>query len=402
MTVLLEQAGKLIMEKTGIMPEVRIPLAESYGRILARDLAAATDFPPFHRSPLDGYAVKFADVCKADSDRPVSLRVVDYVTAGNLSQVAVRPGTAVRIMTGAKIPAGADAVIRLEDTLTEGKTVKILTASGADQNICRQGEEFRQGETILTKGAVLRDGAMGILAMFGQAEVTVYQRPRVAILATGSEVIDVNDLLETGKIHDSNSYMLAAKVREAGGEPVLLGQVPDVLPEIVERLRRPDGIDLYLTTGGASVGDLDLMGQLFERLDIQPLFTRLAIKPGMPVLAGCWGESLLVALSGNPAAAGVSFEVLVRPLLRKLAGAACHERGRARVVLSQPLTKTGPVRRFVWASCAPGPDGRLAARPLLVQRNGMLAGLILANALLDIPAGSPLLPAGTEITARLF
>ena len=401
MTILLEQAGHLLLEKSFVMPAAAVPLAECYGRILAQNVVAGMDFPPFDRSPLDGYAVRYADVKNAGGSRPVVLQMIDDVPAGSLPKTVVTRGTAARIMTGAPIPAGADAVVRLEDTADDGKTVRIMTAAGTNRNICRQGEEFQQGATVLTKGTVLKDGAMGVLAMFGHAEPLVYQRPRVAILATGTEVIDVKQSLSAGKIRDSNSFMLAAKVREAGGEPVLLGQAGDHLEEIAERLRQPENIDLYLTTGGASVGDYDLMGRVFARLSVQPLFARVAIKPGMPVLAGCWGSRLLAALSGNPAAAGVSFEVLIRPLLLSMAGSAVLERTRVRVLLKEKLTRLGPVRRFVWAKCEAG-GGRLTARPLLLQRNGMLAGLLSANALLDIPADSPALSAGDEVTAMLF
>nr|WP_092069057.1 gephyrin-like molybdotransferase Glp [Dendrosporobacter quercicolus]NSL47326.1 molybdopterin molybdotransferase MoeA [Dendrosporobacter quercicolus DSM 1736]SDL85357.1 molybdopterin molybdotransferase [Dendrosporobacter quercicolus] len=401
MAILLEQACSLLQENSRQMPVVELPLAACYGRILAQNTAADIDFPPFARSPLDGYAVRFADVKHATADCPVSLEVIDDVPAGMVPRTAVRAGTAVRIMTGAKIPAGADAVIRLEDTVTVNGFINIITAAGADRNICRQGEEFKQGAVLLTPGSALRDGALGILAMFGQDKPRVYEKPRVAILATGTEIVAVNQLVEPGKIRDSNSYMLAAKVLEAGGEPVLLGQVRDNIDDIEQRLEQAADIDLYLTTGGASVGDYDLMRPLFERLSVRPLFSRVAIKPGMPVLAGCWRDRLLIGLSGNPAAAGVSFELLIRPLVRRMAGVRQIERPRAAAVLQQKLVKTGPVRRFVWAECI-FDNGRLAARPLLLQSNGMMAGLLEANALLDIPAFSPPLVAGATVAALLL
>jgi molybdopterin molybdotransferase len=220
-------------------------------------------------------------------------------------------------------------------------------------------------------------------------------------LATGTEVIGVDQPLTPGKIRDSNSYMLAAKVREAGGEPVLLGQVPDKLADIEARLKQAGDVDLYITTGGASVGDYDLMEQLFERLSIQALFKRVAIKPGMPVLAGSWQQKMLIALSGNPAAAGVSFEVLVRPLVRKMAGAKVIDRIRAEALLTQEIVKAGPVRRFVWAK-GEYHDGRLMASPLMLQRNGMLSGLLAANMLIDIPANHEPLAAGTNVEVLLL
>lgn len=400
MAVSLEEACKLVLDQAMIMPVISQPLAECNGRILAQPVIADTDFPPFDRSPLDGFAVQYADVQTADRE-PVRLAITDYVPAGVLPSRSVERGTAARIMTGAKLPVGADAIIRIEDTNPEGDYVTILTAIQADKNICHQGEEFQRGAVILKPGCSLNDGALGILAMFGQDMPKVYARPRVAILATGTEVMAVNQPLTPGKIRDTNSYMLAAKVLEAGGEPVLLGQVTDQLDDIEEKLKQAGDVDLYLTTGGASIGDCDLMGQLFERLGVKPFFTRVAIKPGMPVLAGCWQGRLLIALSGNPAAAGVSFEVLVRPLLRKMVGAGHIYRTKTLVSLKQGIAKSGSVRRFIWAK-AEYSYGRLVADPLILQRNGMLAGLLSANMLLDIPADSHALTAGAEVNALLL
>lgn len=400
MAVSLEEARRLVLEHAVTMPVITQPLAECYGRILAQPVIADTDFPPFDRSPLDGFAVRYADVQTADCE-PVRLTVTDYVPAGVLPSRSVERGTAAKIMTGAKLPLGADAVIRIEDTKFEGDQVTILTAIQADKNICHQGEEFQRGAVILQPGCSLNDGTLGILAMFGQDRPKIFARPRVAILATGTEVIAVNQPLTPGKIRDTNSYMLGAKVLEAGGEPVLLGQVTDRLDDIEQKLKQAGDMDIYLTTGGASVGDCDLMGQLFERLGVRPFFTRVAIKPGMPILAGCWQGRLLIALSGNPAAAGVSFEVLVRPLLRKMAGACHYYRTKATVSLTQGITKSGSVRRFIWAR-AEYRDGRLEANPFILQRNGMLAGLLEADMLLDIPADSHALMAGAEVNALLL
>lgn len=398
--MLLEDALEILLEKAQLQGKTRIPLEDCYQRVLAEDIVAEMDFPPFDRSPLDGYAIRMADVQHASLAQPVLLKQVDDVPAGRLPSKKVEAGQATRIMTGAKIPEGADAVIRLEDIEVNQDRVSIFAPVDI-ANICRQGEEIRKGEIVLQQGTVLRDGALGLLAMLGHAELLVYERPKVAILATGTEVIGVDQPLEQGKIRNSNNYMLMAKVREAGGQPILLGQVYDNLELIEEKLKGHKNIAMYITTGGASVGDYDLMEQLFTKLNIPMLFTRLAMKPGMPVMAGCWRDALLVALSGNPASANVSFEVLLRPVLRMMAGTTVIERSKCCAKLKETFTKPSQSRRFVWARCE-FEAGILYATPMGFQGNGMLSGMLAANALLDIPANSDCLQIGAEVVARLL
>jgi len=398
--LVLEDALKMLLKKTPLQGKTRTPLAECYQRVLAEDIVAEMDFPPFDRSPLDGYAVRMVDVQHASMEKPVVLQQVDDVPAGSVPSTTVEAGQATRIMTGAKIPEGADAVIRLEDIEVNQDQVSVF-ATVENANICRQGEEIHKGEIVLQQGTVLRDGALGLLAMLGQGQPLVYDQPKVAILATGTELIGVDQPLSPGKIRNSNNYMLMAKVREAGCQPILLGQVCDDLELIQQKLTGHKNIAMYITTGGASVGDYDLMEQLFIKLKIPMLFVRLAMKPGMPVMAGYWRDTLLVALSGNPASANVSFEALLRPVLKKMSGATVFERPTSRAQLKKAFTKPSQSRRFVWARCELQ-DGILYAQPMGFQGNGMLSGMLLANALLDIPAKSDCLQIGTEVVVRLL
>ena len=400
MALLLEDALAILLEKTQIQQKQHIPLEECYQRVLAENIVAEMDFPPFDRSPLDGYAVRMADLQHASLAQPVVLIQVDNVPAGSMPCKKIEAGQATRIMTGAKIPEGADAVIRLEDIEVNQDKVSIF-APVKSTNICRQGEEIRKGDIVLQQGTVLRDGALGLLAMLGQAQPLVYDQPKVAILATGTELIGVDQPLSPGKIRNSNNYMLLAKVREAGCQPIILGQVCDDLELIKQKLIGHGNIGMYITTGGASVGDCDLMERLFTKLNITMLFTRLAMKPGMPVMAGYWNDTLLVALSGNPASANVSFEVLLRPVLRKMSGATIIERSKSYAKLIKTFTKPSQSRRFIWARCE-FEDGILHAEPMGFQGNGMLSGMLPANALLDIPANSDCLPMETTVVARLL
>jgi len=400
MPLLLEEALAMLLRKIQVQGEKAIPLEECYQRILAEDIVADMDFPPFDRSPLDGYAVRMVDVQHASFENPVVLKQVDDVPAGSVSCIKVEVGQATRIMTGAKIPEGADAVIRLEDIEINQDGVRFF-APVVSANICRQGEEICTGDVVLQKGTMLRDGALGLLAMLGRTQPLVYERPKVAILATGTELIGVDQPLMSGKIRNSNNYMLMAKVREAGCQPILLGHVWDDLEWIEQKLTGHENIAMYITTGGASVGDYDLMEGLFFKLSIPILFTRLAMKPGMPVMAGYWNETLLVALSGNPASANVSFEVLLRPILKKMSGATVFERPISRATLKEDFPKPSQSRRFIWARCE-FKNGILYASPLGFQGNGMLLGMLPANALLDIPANSDCLQRGALVAVRLL
>lgn len=400
MAVALEDALAMLLEKVQIQSKNHIPLAECYQRVLAEDIVAETDFPPFDRSPLDGYAVRRVDVQHASITQPVVLIQVDDVPAGCVSRKKVQAGQATRIMTGAQIPEGADAIIRLEDVEVSEERVSIF-APVEIGNICKQGEEIHKGQIVLQQGIILRDGALGLLAMLGHAQPLVYDQPRVAILATGTELIGIEQPLLPGKIRNSNNYMLLAKIREAGCQPILLGQVSDDLELIEQKLRGHENISMYITTGGASVGDYDLMERLFAKLNIPMLFSRLAMKPGMPVMAGCWDNTLLVALSGNPASANVSFETLLRPVLRKMAGAAVIQRPTSLAKLLAGFNKPSQSRRFIWARCE-FKDGLLYAEPMGFQGNGMLSGMLLANALLDIPENSDCLSRGAEVVVRLL
>lgn len=399
--IMLEEALAELLKRAPVCSTARRPLAECFQRVLAEDIKAEMDFPPFNRSPLDGYAVRTADIAAATPEHPVFLEQIDYVPAGTNPAKSVAAGQATRIMTGGKIPAGADAIVKLEDTVMNDGRIGILTPETAATNICSQGEEIRKGEWVLARGEQIQEGALSLLALLGCGMPLIHEKPQVGILATGSELLPVAEPLTAGKIHDSNSYMLMAKILQAGGEPVLLGTVPDELSVMAAALHAHSGLPLYITTGGASVGDYDLMERLFQHMGIPLLFKRVSMKPGMPVLAGVRNGSLFIALSGNPAAASVSFELLIRPLIRKIAGLKnwCHP--RIKVKLQGSFTKPSLLRRFVWAHCF-SRQGAVFAEPLPYQGNGMIRSSLAANALVEISAGSPPLESGTELEALLL
>lgn len=379
----------------------RIPLAASWGRVLAEDIEAQMDYPPFDRSLWDGYAVLNSDVAAASQQNPVMLRQIDYVPAGSVSSCCVGSGQAVRIMTGAALPCGADTVVRLEDTVQDGLKNIYVLASGMDRkSISRRGEEIHKGELVVQQGMPVNAGAMGVLATLGRSDLLVYGCPRVGVLGTGSEIVDVADKLMPGKIHNSNSYMLCGWIKEAGGYPVLAGMVEDATEKIVTALAGMAQCDIIITTGGVSAGDYDLMEQVFRRLGISILFDQLAIKTAMPLLAGKWRDKLVLALSGTPSAAAVVFEILVHPLLRKMAGDKIMRRPQVQAVLTGACPRDQEFRRFMWAQCR-WQGQRWEAMPLY-RKNGMLKTLMHANALVDVPPGDTPLAAGETTTVMLM
>lgn len=401
MALKLEVAQEIILNAVTLAPIEQIKLEECWRRVLAENIVSELDFPPFDRSPLDGYAVIADEVRKASSSSPVLLREIENVPAGCTPQKDISSGTATRIMTGAPLPKGATGVVRLEDVEVDGDTVKVFTGKAAADSICYQGEEIKLGEPVIAAGTVINSGVMGMLAVMGKAEPMVYQKPRVALIATGSEIVSVAEKLSPGKIRNSNSYMLSAQVLDAGGQVSFLGTAPDNVETIMAAIQSAPDSQIYITTGGASVGDYDLIGEVFSRMNITVLFDRVSIKPGMPVLAGVKDGRLYIGLSGNPAAASVSFEQIVRPVIAKMSGRSNWWRPVVRAVLAAAFTKSTGARRFVWSRCwQKGPD--ILVEPLGLQGNGMLKSAVIANSLIVIPENSPPLPVGTEVEVILL
>lgn len=401
MIVELESAQKMLLDLVKTLDTEVLPLTQCSQRVLAETVTADMNFPPFDRSPLDGYAVIAADVKAARQDSPVILRQIDMIAAGSVSQAVVVPGTACRIMTGAPLPSGATGVVRVEDTAVADGMVRIFAGAGIEKNICRAGEEIAAGDEVIPAGTVINAGVMGMLAVLGKACPLVYKKPKVSLLATGSELVSPDMALAPGKIRNSNSYMLSGQVEYAGAQSVFLGQARDEVEAIARSIAAAPACDMTITTGGASVGDYDLIGEVFARLGIDILFEHVSIKPGMPVLAGVKAGKMFIGLSGNPAAASISFETLIRPVLLKMGGRQHWQRPVIRATLAREFGKSSEARRFVWAYW--WQDGKtIMVKPLHYQGNGMLKSAMGANCLIVIPAGTPPLSAGSEVDIELL
>jgi molybdopterin molybdotransferase len=395
-----EAAGR-VLEAVRRQPPLRIPLDDALNAVLAEDVVSPLDIPPRPNSAMDGYAARGADVRGASPERPVRLRVVEKLPAGTFPTRAIGPGECARIFTGAAVPDGVDTVVRQEDTDQGTDTVTITRDRDAGANVRAKGEDIARGTTVLRAGAELFPAALGVLASLAVAHPLVHRRPRVAILGSGDEIVDVDqadEILSGRKTASSNTHTLVALVRQAGGVPVNLGIARDS-PEILrEMLRSALDADFLLTTGGVSVGEHDYLRPVLSELGAEHRFWRIRMRPGAPVGFGVVGEVPWIGLPGNPVSTMVTFELLVRPAIRKMSGHALPYRRAVPVRLAEPVSVKPRLQHFMRAVVTDGPDG-LDARLTGPQGSGILTSMLHANALLILPEGQFDTPAGAVVQA---
>ena len=407
----LEEArGRILEDVLPLRAESR-PLSEALGRVLAEDATALLTLPPWDNSAMDGYAVRSEDVANASVEAPVRLTVIGEVAAGHEPEAEVSRGTAIRVLTGSILPPGADAVVKVEDTdAAQGvaplpAAVEIRAASPPGQHVRRAGSDMHQGDHLLGAGTRLRPAAIAVLAAAGHARVNVHRIPRVAIISTGDELTPIGEPLGPASIPDSNGESLAAQVVAAGGEPVRLGIAIDDADVVRERLL--EGIlaaDLLVVSGGVSVGAHDVVKEVFEEIGTLDLW-RVAIQPGKPLAYGSaprpdGGHCLLFGLPGNPVSGFVTFELFVRPVVRRLRGEAGGQgRLTVRARLAEPVSKSAPRRAFLRVRLEPDPTGEGTPLAHLAGGQGshMLSALAQADGLAVIPEGPSSVPAGTEV-----
>jgi molybdopterin molybdotransferase len=392
-----------VLERLEPLPTREVGLADALGCVLATDVAAAEDLPPFANSAMDGFAVSGADLAGAGEERPVALQITGEVFAGTGRLPTVEPGGAVRIMTGGAMPPGADTVVPVEQTSVEGGTVLVRLDPGPGRFVRQAGEDVRRGTVVLERGRVLDPAAVGMLASVGARTVAVHPRPRVMVVSTGDELVDPGDPLGPGQIRDSNSWLLAAQARAAGAEAVRCGRLRDD-PEALRRgfaMAAADG-DLVVTSGGVSVGDRDFTKQVLATLGDVRSF-RVAMQPGMPQAFGVAAGTPLYGLPGNPVSCFVVFETLVRPALRRLAGHPDDRLDRPRVVarLAGPVHSPEGKVSFLRVRLEVGDDG-LAASITGNQGSGVLSSCVAADGLAVVPADRRELPAGAPVQVVLL
>lgn len=401
----VDEALARIIAAATPLPPVELPLLETLGLTLAEAVVAPHDVPPFRNSAMDGYAVRAADIAGAGRERPARLAVIANIAAGHPGEATVGPGQAARIMTGAVMPAGADTVVRFEETDQgrsdpTGATVEIRRAIEAGQNVRDPGEDMRAGEVVLAAGAPLRAAEIGLLASLGRPRVAVHRRPRVAILSTGDEVAPIDAPLAPGQLRDSNSYTLASLVRRYCGEPALLGIARDRLEELRRLLAACRDYDLVISSAGVSAGDYDVVKDALAaegRIDLW----QVNMKPGRPLAFGRLGQTPYLGLPGNPVAAMVSFEIFARPLLLRLLGRRSVEKPRLRATALERLENGSARRHFVRVRVEPGPDG-FACRLAGDQGAGVLTSMALANGLAVVPEGVTAIEPGEPVEVLML
>lgn len=395
------EAQARVVEYAHLLDLEEVPLSQSCGRYLAEPVIAAHHFPAFNRSGMDGYALIAADTEASGGDHTVWLEVVDDIPCGSVPAVSIQSGTAARIMTGAMVPDGADTVVMLEATEvrhTDGTTyVGLRKPVQAGRNITLSGLELKSGELVLPAGRLIAAGDIAVLAAFGVPVVKVRRRPKVGIFATGSELLEVHEPLAPGKIRNSNSPMLEALVREAGGEPVMLGAIADDIELARSKVQMAlESYDLVITTGGVSVGDYDIMGDLIREKSGDMLFNKVMMRPGSVTTAAVRGGKLLLALSGNPGACFVGFHLFARPVIGLMQGTVQPFLPEWTAYMGEDYSKVNNYTRFVRARLVID-DGSLNVFPAKVDESSVMVTIKDSDCLIIVPPEERGLQAGNLV-----
>jgi molybdopterin molybdotransferase len=404
MLTVAEASERILSEIKPLAPEA-VPLRQALGRVLADDVSATVTMPPWSNSSMDGYAVRSADITPVMSGERVQLRVIATIAAGEFAPRALKRGEAMRIMTGAPIPGGADSVIRKEDTDGGSEKVEIREARDVWKNIRDAGEDFQRGDLLGKRGSPIKPALLGVLASSGIATVQVFGQPKVAIISSGNELVDLDDfdeVIAARRIVSTNSYTLEALTRVAGGIPDDLGIATDTKASLKRKLDAAAGSDLIITSAGVSVGDLDHTRDVFASLGGKQKFWKVKMRPGAPLAFGLLKGIPWLGLSGNPVSAMVSFELFVRPALRKMQGYQTFFRRTVAVTLEEEVKIGAKLTHFLRAIVTRQPDGALTARLTGHQSSGALTSMAKANALLIVPETDPRVAKGAQLKALML
>jgi molybdopterin molybdotransferase len=396
----IEKARRLILERLSPLPGERLELRASLGRVLAEDVTGPEDVPAFDNSAMDGFAVRAADIRGARRDSPVTLRIVDESRAGHPATSGVEAGQAIAISTGAAIPTGADAVVRVEETMSGDGLVQVLSAVEARRDIRYAGEDIRAGDTILTRGVRLGPAELGVLASSARSAVTCHRRPTAWILTTGDELIEPDEPLRPGAVRNSNAYAIPALAERAGAEVTGITAVPDE-PNITRAMiAQALGSDVAVICGGVSIGTHDHVKQALADLEVEEVFWGVALKPGKPMWFGRHQGGIVFGLPGNPVSAMVTFTLLVRPALIALSGGQ-PERRRTTATLDRDYEKSPGRAHAVRCRLELREDG-WHARPAEKHGSHILTSMLGADALAIIPTASGDVRAGERVEIELL
>nr|WP_251047925.1 gephyrin-like molybdotransferase Glp [Planococcus sp. ISL-109] len=380
----VEDAVRAVLNHAGLLASEFVALEDSYGRILAEPLIATADVPPFNRSPYDGYAIRSRDTTGASGTSRVTFNVIDHIGAGEVSVKMLNAFEAIRIMTGAQLPAGADAVAMFEQTVENGQSFTLRKPFAKLENVSLQGEDVEKNEVVIESGNLINPGTIALLATFGYTQPKVAKLPTVGILSTGTELLGVGDALVPGKIRNSNGPMIMAQLKRMGIACRMYGMSIDNLEESYQAVKKAaQETDCLITTGGVSVGDFDFLPAIYERLGAKVLFNKVAMRPGSVTTVAVADGRFLFGLSGNPSACFTGFELFVRPALLKMMGAQKPFLPHTTARLAEDFEKANPFTRFIRAVY----DGE-TVRPAGFNKSNAVSSIARGNALIVLPSGT--------------
>src|SRR3990170_3309884 len=381
-----------------------VTLLKGFNRVLAVDVNASLDIPPFDRSTVDGYAVRASGTFGAEENQPMRVKVCGVVNVGELPKIRIAKGEAAEIVTGAPIPDGADAVVMVEDTERENGELRVFSPVTKNENVMKKGSDIRKDETVLKEGQILGSREIGVLAALGMARVKVFMVPNIAVLSSGGEVTEPGRELPPGKIYDINAYSLSAAVMESGGNPVYMGVVPDDETELREALKRALSCsDMVVTSAGVSVGPKDLMPQTVDSLG-KPgvVFSGVAVKPGKPTTVALIGGKPVFSLPGHPASALLIFHLLVRPVVQRLSGRASMEPASVKAVAGARMFSAKGRRTFMMVKLSRDKSNRLVAVPVGTGASGAITTLAKADGYVEIPENQQFVDMDEEVVVTLL
>ena len=401
-----DEAKKLLKQAFDAKPVgvETVSISEAHDRVLAQDLVAGLNIPPFSRSTVDGYAVKAADTFGASEDQPVIFKFCGHVMIGESPSVVVEDGSVAEIVTGAPVPDGADSVVMVEQTTQKGNNISVYHPVSLGENLMAAGSDISKGETVLKAGRFLGSREIGVVAAIGLTTIVVYRRPKVAVLSTGGEVVAPGESLQPGKIYDINAHTLCMAVREAGGEPINLGIVPDKKDKLAKVLKNALGsADAVITSGGVSVGPKDFIPQVVDSLG-KPgvIISGVAVKPGKPLTIAVVDGKPVFSLPGNPTSSLFMFNVFVRPVIVKLAGRPEEELPKLKAIAGKKMFPARGRRTFIMVNLAYDKTGTLLVSQVPTGLSGAITTLAKADGFVEIPEKQQFIDAGTEIDVYLF
>jgi len=398
----VEDALEKIFQEVQILGAETVDILASLNKVLAEDIYAKENLPPFDKSAMDGYAIKSQDTLQAGEKEPVRLLVKGIIKAGDYSQASLETGQAVKIMTGAPLPPGADAIIEVEKVQREQEELLIYSPVEKGYNVIELGEEIRAGELALLKGRFLRPAEIGLLASLGYQAVQVYRAPRAALLITGDELVDIEEKLTAGKIRNSNEYSLQALLLNARAQVLSFGIIPDDLEILREKVKAAlEEVDLVISTGGASVGDYDFMEEILRQIGAEIKFDSVAIKPGKPMIFATYKNKLFFGLPGNPSAVINTFEQFIKPTIEKMLGKDSWQPQEFPVILLDDFKAKKGRRHYVYVGIKKE-DGIYYAGKVGSQSSSQLMTVSKANGVIIIPEEQGTVRAGETVQARFL